>query len=77
MNRIMSPAIRAAPTTDPMTIPAIAPPDNPLLELDAPAVEEAEDDEEVEVADAVGELVEKVMKAVIVGSTTPAHLVCA
>jgi hypothetical protein len=59
-----------------MTIPAMAPPDNPLFEVDAPGVAEAviEDDE---VGDAVGELVGKVMKAVIVGRTTPAHRVWA
>lgn len=76
MSRSTSPAMRATPTTDPMTIPAMAPPDNPFFEADAPGVAEAvaEDDE---VGDAVGELVENVMKAVIVGKTTPTHRVCA
>jgi hypothetical protein len=64
-----------AAATAPTTIPAIAPPDNPLcdLEIAAAAVEEAPDELE-EVADVVGELVEKVIKAVIVGRTTLAHL---
>ena len=53
-------------------MPAIAPPDNPFFEFedgetDAPEVAE-------EVADAVSENVEKVMNAVMVGSTTSAHL---
>ncbi len=74
MRRTTRPAIKAAPTTDPTTIPAMAPPDNPLLEWDAPAVAEAGVDD---VADAVGELVENVMNAVIVGSTTRAHRDCA
>jgi hypothetical protein len=53
-------------------MPAIAPPDKPFFELElAAAVAEAELEE---VADAVGELVEKVINAVIVGSTTLAHL---
>lgn len=67
--------MRATPTTAPTTIPAIAPPDNPLRELEPgwAAVDEAADELE-EVADEVGGLVEKVMNAVIVGSTTLAHL---
>ena len=75
MSRTINAAIRAAPTTAPTTIPAIAPPDNPLcaVELGAAAVVEAAA-EVGEVDDAVGELVEKVMKPVIVGSTTLAHL---
>jgi hypothetical protein len=52
-------------------MPAIAPPDNPFFELEARAVADAEaDDVDVE----VGAAVEKVIKAVMVGSTTPAHL---
>lgn len=67
---------------DPITIPAIAPPESPFFEPEAMLVAEGEDDddvadvedEEVVVDVDVGILVEKVMKAVIVGSTTPAHL---
>jgi hypothetical protein len=75
MSRRINAPIRTAPTTAPTTIPAIAPPDNPLceLELEAAAVDEGAEELE-EVADAVGELVVKVMKDVIVGSTTLAHL---
>lgn len=64
--------MRTAPTTAPTTIPAIAPPDNPLFELAAAAVDDAALELD-DVGDDVAELVEKVMKAVIVGSTTPAH----
>jgi hypothetical protein len=52
-------------------MPAIAPPDNPFFELAGVLVPDAEADD-VDVA--VGEAVEKVMKAVIVGNTTPTHL---
>jgi hypothetical protein len=61
-----------------MTIPAMAPPLRPFLLEPAgdatpdPAAEVAEVGAEVD--DAVGALVENVMKAVIVGNTTPAHL---
>jgi len=58
---------------EPITIPAIAPPDNPLWELDAAGVDVA-DGEIEEVGDEVAELVGKLIKAVIVGNTTPAHL---
>lgn len=79
MRRKSRPARRAAPTTAPMTIPAMAPPDKPLWRLDAAAIDDEEGvDEEVEedvVAEEVGMLVEKVMYPVMVGSTTPAHLV--
>lgn len=77
MRSTINAPISAAPTTDPMTIPAIAPPDRPLLELEAVGMAEAEadeDDDVDEVGDEVGEVVENVMKAVMVGSTTPAHL---
>lgn len=60
----------ATPATDPMTIPAIAPPERPPFLL----VEAASDDVDAgdeDVGVAVPELVAKVMKAVIVGSTTP------
>jgi hypothetical protein len=70
---MISPTINANPTTDPMAMPAIAPPDN-LFDSLATAVVEAEGDA---VAEVVGTFVEKVMKAVIVGSTTLAHLLCA
>jgi hypothetical protein len=52
-------------------MPAIAPPDNPFFELAGVLVPDAEADD-VDVA--VGDAVEKVMKAVIVGNTTPTHL---
>jgi hypothetical protein len=70
---MIKPASSAAPTTEPTTIPAIAPPDSPFFELfdDANGDDVAEGED---VADAVGWLVEKVMKGVMVGSTTPAHL---
>jgi HAMP domain-containing protein len=71
--RINAPRI-TAPATDPTTIPAIAPPDNPLFELELVAAVDEVADELEEVADAVGEFVENVMDAVIVGSTTLAHL---
>ena len=72
MNRITNPARSAAPTTEPITIPAIAPSDNLFLELDAVRVELADD-----VGDEVAELVANVIVAVIDGNTTPAHLVSA
>jgi len=72
-NRAIKPIRRIAPTTDPITIPAIAPPDKPFRELEFP-VNVAEGDD---VADDVEVLVAKVMKAVIVGNTTLAHLVFA
>jgi hypothetical protein len=76
-SRIRAP-IKTAPTMDPMTIPAIAPPDRPLsdCEPETAAVEVAADGlEKVELP--VDELVENVMKAVSVGRTTLAHLVSA
>lgn len=75
MRRSINPPRITAPATEPTTIPAMAPPDNPFFdfELAVAAVEEAAAELD-EVAEAVGELVEKVMKAVIVGSTTFAHL---
>lgn len=65
-----------SPTTAAMTIPAIAPPDNPFEPLAGAADEVGAEVEVVagDVEDAVGALVEKVMKGVIVGNTTPAHL---
>lgn len=70
------PAIIATRTTEPTTMPAIAPPDSPFFELLATA--EVDGDEvDVEVDVVVGRLVEKVMYPVIVGSLTPAHLVSA
>lgn len=68
-----NPTTIANATTEPMAMPAIAPPDN-LFEFLAIADAEADDDD---VDDAVGAFVENVMKAVIVGSTTPAHLLSA
>jgi hypothetical protein len=60
-------SIRAA--IDPITIPAMAPPDNPLPPLEAAAAEVAE-----EVAVDVAVLVAREIEAVIVGKTTPTHL---
>lgn len=73
----ISPPISTAATIEPITMPAMTPPDSPLW--DAPAAVPAaavldaalEDDD---VGDEVTELVAKVIVAVIVGSTTPAHL---
>jgi hypothetical protein len=71
----------AKKTTEPTTIPAIAPPDSPFeLELALLAAgEEDDDDADVEDGDVVdvGRLVDKVINAVIVGKTTPAHLASA
>lgn len=55
-----------------MTIPAIAPPDKPFLEVEAAAVGLLLADE-VDVEDDVLELVANVIYAVIVGSTTLAQ----
>jgi hypothetical protein len=66
-----NPIRSATPAIEPTTIPAIAPPDNPFFELAGVLVPDAEGDD-VDVA--VGDAVEKVMKAVIVGNTTPTHL---
>jgi hypothetical protein len=62
----------AANATAPIVIPAMAPLDNPLFEFGADGTPVA-----VEVAVAVAVLVANVMKAVIFGSTTPAHRVSA
>lgn len=71
----MSPMARIKNTTEPTTIPAMAPPDKPFFDLDAAAaVAVDEGDEEEDVADGVGTVVGNVMNAVIVGSTTLEHL---
>jgi hypothetical protein len=73
---MISPMRSANATTAPMTMPAIAPPDKPSFEFEACPVADAEaDDADVDVE--VGAEVEKVIKAVMVGSTTPTHLVSA
>lgn len=64
----------AAAATEPITIPAIAPPERPLLESEAGTAELDAEEDGVDVDDAVGELVLKVMKAVMVGRVTPLHL---
>lgn len=65
-HRRMTPIIRAAPATDPMTIPAMAPPDRPLLPPPPPAAAEPDGDElEVDVG--------RVMVEVSVGRVTLAH----
>lgn len=76
----MSPITNARNTTEPITIPAIAPPDNPFLEVDGAAVaageldDDGDEDDDDGVAEGVGAVVGNVMKAVIVGSCTLAHL---
>lgn len=67
----INPAKSATPTTEPTTIPAIAPPDNFFEPMAAVASDG--DGEGVP----VGEVVENVINAVIVGNLTPAHLVSA
>lgn len=64
-HRSIRPATKAAPTIDPITIPAIAPPDSPLF----PPALELGDGLLVAVEVEVG----RVMVDVIEGSTTPAH----
>jgi hypothetical protein len=53
-------------------MPAMAPPDKPLFEREPDAAEVLAAGE-LEVADADGELVEKVTRPTMVGSTRPAH----
>jgi hypothetical protein len=62
MRRIINPARSRAPTIAPMTMPAIAPPESPLLRCEAAAVavEELEDVRD-DVGDDVEELVVNVM----------------
>lgn len=62
-HRIMRPMIKAAPASDPITIPAIAPPESPLppLELEDGVLVALE----VEVGSEIVDVTE--------GSTTPAH----
>lgn len=68
--RITTATRRIAPTTAPTAMPAMAPPERPLCELDGVAAADVDGDEVgVEVAVLVG----NVIKAVIVGRTTPAH----
>lgn len=73
----MSAIMRATKARAPTTIPAIAPPDNPLFFPAGALVAVAPALVPVDVADVeveVGTLVEKLIDAVIVGSTTLAHL---
>lgn len=62
-HRTIRPMIKAAPASDPITIPAIAPPESPLdpLELEDGVLVALE----VEVGSEIVEVIE--------GSTTPAH----
>lgn len=65
-HRTIRPMIKAAPASDPITIPAIAPPESPLsplppLELDVGVLVALE----VEVGSEIVDVIE--------GSTTPAH----
>jgi hypothetical protein len=76
----ISAAIRATPTIEPTTIPAMAPPDSPFLlsAAEAGALEDAgelvgEDVAEVEVLEGIPR--ERV--GTKVGNTTPAHLLSA
>jgi hypothetical protein len=77
---MISPMSNAKKAMDPITIPAIAPPDNPFEPETALVAEgdEGDDDDDADVEDGdvvdVGRLVENVINAVIVGKTTPAHL---
>ena len=64
---------KAARAIEPITMPAIAPPDSPFFTDEGDSVGFA-DAEGEDVGDDVGELVENVMKAVMVGRTTLAHL---
>lgn len=76
--RNISPAASTTKTTEPMTMPAIAPPESPFLEPLAIAEDDGDCDcegKEVDVADGIA--VKVVMNAVIVGNFTPAHLVSA
>jgi hypothetical protein len=68
---MIKPISSARAAIDPITIPAMAPPDNPLppFEATAAAPEVAE-----EVAVDVTVLVAREIEAVIVGKTTPTHL---
>ena len=68
---MMAPRMTAAPTMDPMTMPAIAPPDSPEPEPPAPAAPD------VPVAAAVVVVVNRGGIVVVVGSVTPTHLVSA
>lgn len=63
-HRTMRPITKAAPAIDPITIPAIAPPESPLL-----PEPELEDGLLVAVDVEVGSVIVDVME----GSTTPAH----
>jgi hypothetical protein len=71
MSRIMRPNSSARAAIEPITIPAMAPPDNPLPLLDPVAAAEEVDEE---VAVDVTVLVAREIEAVIVGRTTPTHL---
>lgn len=70
----INPIKRASAATEPMTIPAIAPLESPPPPLAGAAAAVVLLDGKVDdVGVAVGIAVEKVMKPVIVGSTTFAH----
>jgi hypothetical protein len=64
---MITPTRSAKAAIDPITIPAIVPPESPLFVAAATAVDE-------DVAVAVTVLVAREMDAVILGRTTPAHL---
>ena len=70
--RKTKPATNAIKTTEPTTMPAIAPPDSPFF---APLAAADEDGEGVDVE--VGTPAVKVINEVMVGSLTLAHLDCA
>ena len=71
---MIRPTNNAKAAIEPITMPAIAPLDNPVLALATAAVVVAEADE---VTADVTVLVAREMDAVIVGKTTPTHLVSA
>lgn len=70
----IKPTSAARPSNDPITIPAIAPLDSPLFDVDEAAAAPVEDDVGVDVPELEeAVLVEKVMNPVMVGNTTPAQ----
>ncbi|KAA8571047.1 hypothetical protein EYC84_000411 [Monilinia fructicola] len=74
--RKINPISAARPNKDPITIPAIAPPDSPVFDAELVAAPE-EDAVGLAVPELDAVLVEKMMNPVIVGNTTPAQRVSA
>lgn len=71
MHKRMAKAIRMIPAIQPMTMPAIAPPDKPMLRLLPPDVSDEPPPLGADVE--VGSGVLNVKLGTIVGRTTPAH----